>query len=94
MPNIIKTIYQDGVFKPIKKVKLPENTKVEIATLIDYSHNFDLYATSKDLLDMFRYARETYKKSRVKLPSGLEFQRKIRKESDGKINLRLKELHV
>jgi len=94
MQTIIKTIYQDGVFKPLGKVKFPENTKVELAPLINYSLNFSLASGPKELLEMFKYAKEAYQKSKTKLPDGLTFQRKIRKESDRKIDLEPKELNV
>lgn len=90
MPNIIKTIYAKGVFRPIKQVNFPENTKVEISALTDYP----FYTSPRDLLEQFKYTQEVYQKSMIKLSSGLEFQRKIRQESDDKINLRFKELHV
>jgi len=90
MPNIIKTIYKNGVFKPLEKIRLPENTEIELATLLDYSSG----TTAKGLLGVLKYAKEVYKRSKVKLSPGLAYQRKIRKTSDTKINLRLKELNV
>lgn len=90
MPNIIKTIYTKGVFRPLKKVNLPENTKVEIATLRDFSYE----RKPKDLLEIFKYAQETFQKAKIKIPSGLSFQRKIRREADLKVKTRLKQLNV
>ena len=90
MPNIIETIYTQGVFKPLKKVNLPENTRVEITTLRDFSYG----RTPKDLLGILKYAQETFQKAKIKIPSGLSFQKKIRKESDLKVKARLKPLNV
>jgi len=90
MPNIIGTIYSKGVYRPLGKVNLPENTKVEIATLIDYSVD----TNPKQLLKCLKYAQELFQKSGQKIPPGVEFQRKIRNKSQAKINARLKKLDV
>ena len=89
MESIIKTIYQNGVFKPLNKVKLPENTKIELVALRDFSFG----SAPKDILAHFIYAKGVFKKSR-KLPSGLAYQRKLRRESDHKVCLRLKNLNA
>ncbi|RJQ53118.1 MAG: DUF104 domain-containing protein [Nitrospiraceae bacterium] len=33
MPKTIEAIYEDGVFKPIKKIRLREHEKVELSVL-------------------------------------------------------------
>jgi len=33
MPKTIEAIYEDGVFKPIKKIRLKEHEKVELSVL-------------------------------------------------------------
>lgn len=89
MPNIISTIYKNGVFRPVTKVKLPENTRVDLTPLRDFSYQ----RSSKDLLEMFKYAQTVYKKAKLKI-SGLKFQKSIRKEADAKIKTRFDKLNA
>ena len=35
MPKTIEAIYEDGVFKPIKKIRLREHEKVELSVLTE-----------------------------------------------------------
>ena len=89
MKSLIPVIYSKGVFKPLEKIKIPENTKLELATLVP----FTLGEKPKEVLYWFKYTQAIFKKYHQKLPSGLKYQKKIRQESDRKINLKLKKLN-
>lgn len=90
MKTIIPTIFTKGVFKPIKRVNFPENFRVEITPLVDYHFN----GSPKIIMEMLRITKMKFKGANIKIPAGLGYQKKIRSESDLKVDARLKELNA
>ena len=49
MPEIIEVIYEDGVFKPLKKIELKEKTKAKVILRHSLDEFFGLFKKSKSL---------------------------------------------
>jgi len=67
MPKVIDVIYENGVFKPLKKVDLPEKTrlKIKIEDIEDLLREFCGLIESKITLDdieRIRYEVKTWRK--------------------------------
>jgi len=54
MPIIIEAVYENGVFKPLKKVKLKDGQKVKIRIELDISKYHGVFgkASAKELKEL------------------------------------------
>ena len=54
MPIIIEAVYENGVFKPLKKVKLKDGQKVKIRIELDISKYYGVFgkASEKELKEL------------------------------------------
>lgn len=67
MPKVIEVIYEDGVFKPLEKVDLPEKTrlKIKIENINDLLEEFCGLIESKislEDIEKMRYEVKTWRR--------------------------------
>jgi len=55
MEKVIEAIYEDGVFKPLKKINLPKGTKVKLKIL---KNSKELANTIKNLSKEYTHVKE------------------------------------
>ncbi len=57
MPKTIEAIYEDGVFKPLKKLRLSEQQKVELTILTEN----EIDSMTKTALDIIGIGKSSFK---------------------------------